>query len=130
LNFKEMIFCKKKAESDLTLLFFAATIKISLPGLDPVRLSLGWKSVGSRKGGWGALSSFTGFVATSLNKCGRRGIPHGFIFMNQLGGSFPGSASIDNRFSQGEFAAAGRTPLGVERVEFLKINDEGLSFSG
>jgi len=50
--------------------------------------------------------------------------------MNQFRGAFPGSASFDNRFSQGEFAAAGRTPLGVKRVEFLKINNEGQSFSG
>ena len=74
------------------------------------------------------LIALAGFITAFFEEGSGVGIPYGFIFMNYFGGPFPGTAGFYNRLSQREFATTSRTTLGIEGIEFFKINDESLQF--
>jgi hypothetical protein len=51
-------------------------------------------------------------------------VENGFLFMNNPRAALPGPASPDRRIAQVEFLAAGGTPLTIEAVQFLQVNDK------
>ena len=72
------------------------------------------------------LTVFAGLVAAPFEKRCAVFIPHRFVLVDHFRGAFPGTAGSDNRFPKSELATTGRAALGVESVEFFKVDDEGL----
>jgi len=72
--------------------------------------------------------SFLGFVTSPFYERRCAFVPHGFIFVNEFRGSFPGTTGYYDGFPQGKLSSASCASFSVQCIQLFKIDDKFLPF--